>query len=122
MTNAIETLELPADINDPTNALTGKFYSGKNVNTLAEAQVENDFPTSQWVTFRQALQLGRCVRKGEKATAEIIKVVPKKVDDKPAKDGKKKRVIVKTYKVFNIAQTDELTEEQKAAHAVKKAA
>lgn len=111
----IEDLDL--ELGTPVNALTGKPYSGKNVETLAQAQYENGFPTSEWVTFKQALELGRCVRKGEKASARIMKVVPKKkgeTDDAPKADakGKKRRNVVKTYAVFNVAQTEALPAEK----------
>ena len=98
----------------PTNAKTGNEYSGKNIGILLCAQEENGFPTAQWCTFRQALDLGRCVVKGQKASAEIVKVITKKVKNKNTGKLEEKK-IVKAYKVFNIAQTAETPAKEVAA-------
>ena len=104
------------EITEPINAHTAKPYSGKNVGILMGAQEEGGYPTSAWCTFKQALDMGRVVCKGQKASARIIKVVVRK--DK--KTGKDKRV-VKSYSVFNLAQTRELTDEDRAKAAAAKA-
>lgn len=114
----ISTEELDLDIDAervqlPVNAVTGKPYSGGNVATLVMAQIEGGFATSQWLTFKQALELGRCVRKGQKAAARIVKVVPKaKGTDEAPKAQKGRKVTIKTYAVFNLAQTDALPVEK----------
>lgn len=101
------------DLDIQINALTRKPYSGKNIGILAQAQFEGEFPTGEWVTFKQALELGRCVKKGQKAAARILKIVPKKAEKADgSKDEKRKKNVVKTYAVFNIAQTEVLEEKK----------
>lgn len=113
------------EISEPINAHTGVAYSGKNVAELMGAQEAGGYSTSVWCTFNQALEMGRCVSKGQKAAARVIKVVAGKKatdDDKPAKGKKGKGFGMRSYSVFNIAQTQEMTEEEIAAHAERKAA
>ncbi len=106
---------------DPQNALTGKAYQGKNVGELLVAMDEGGCADCRFLTFRQALELGRCVRKGEKCAARITKFV--QFEKKNKTTGKvKKAMAPKTYCVFNIEQTDPMTEEQIAKHAEQKAA
>jgi antirestriction protein ArdC len=49
----------------PRNAVTGRAYSGVNVLILWGAVIERAFPSQDWLTFKQALAAGGCVRKGE---------------------------------------------------------
>jgi antirestriction protein ArdC len=49
----------------PRNAVAGRFYSGVNVLILWGAVIERAFPSQDWLTFKQALAAGGCVRKGE---------------------------------------------------------
>lgn len=118
---APKTIELTADINDPTNALTGNSYSGKNISILAEAVVENGFDSNVWCTFRQALELGRCVIEGQKVSAQCVKVVTKRVKNKRTGKVEDKRT-VRHFNLFNIAQTKVLTEADKAEHKAKREA
>jgi antirestriction protein ArdC len=50
----------------PQNGLTKRSYSGINVLILWAAVIEGGYSSQRWLTFRQALQLGGHVRKGEK--------------------------------------------------------
>jgi antirestriction protein ArdC len=88
----------------PFNLATSAEYSGANISVLLTAQEENAYPTSGWCTFVQALSLGGHVRKGEHGT-KICYIQPRDDDD-----GKKGKVIRKTYTVFNLAQIDGLSE------------
>lgn len=88
------------------NFITREPYSGKNALTLAI--VAASYPTPEFLTFRQALSVGRCVRKGEHGTS-ILKVVQNE-----DKEGKTRRG-VRGYTVFNIAQTDALPNTEAAA-------
>jgi antirestriction protein ArdC len=86
----------------PTNFLTKKAYRGINVFML----FCNDYPTSEWLTYKQAQELGAQVRKGERATP----IVFWSFRDKETEDGEKDSyAFCKTYSVFNIAQIDGLT-------------
>ncbi|MGB8842302.1 MAG: zincin-like metallopeptidase domain-containing protein [Aliidongia sp.] len=55
----------------PKNAATGRRYTGVNVLILWQAVTERGFAGQSWLTFRQALDLGGHVRKGEKGTIVV---------------------------------------------------
>src|SRR3546814_8288396 len=57
-----------ASPNLPRNALSGRRYSGVNVLLLWAAGIEGAYPSASWLTFRQALQAGGNVKKGERGT------------------------------------------------------
>src|SRR5690606_21950765 len=50
----------------PRNALSGRAYSGINVLILWGAIIDGGFASQDWLTFKQALAAGGCVRKGER--------------------------------------------------------
>jgi len=50
----------------PRNAISGRPYSGINVLILWGAVIEGGYPSQDWLTFRQALAAGGCIRKGER--------------------------------------------------------
>jgi antirestriction protein ArdC len=62
------TATAKAPLGLPKNANTGRLYSGINVLILWGVVSERGFPAQSWLTFRQALNLGGHVRKGENAT------------------------------------------------------
>ena len=68
----------------PKNAATGRRYSGVNILILWGAVIEKGFAYQHWLTFRQALDLGGNVRKGEHGTAIVYA-------DRFIPDGEKKR-------------------------------
>lgn len=84
---------------NPVNYVTRQPYNGKNAQTLTIAAL--DYPTAEFLTFRQALSVGRCVRKGQHGT-RILKVVRSENADGETRTG------LRGYTVFNIAQTDAL--------------
>jgi antirestriction protein ArdC len=96
----------------PRNAATGKPYSGINVLILWGALFEREFPSQNWITFRQANTLGGSVRKGEKGTTVCYadKFVPKAARAQPREEGKEPEAIpfLRRYVVFNVAQCDGL--------------
>src|SRR3569833_907904 len=57
-----------ADVGLPKNAATGRSYSGINILILWAAVIDKAYPAQRWLTFRQALDLGGAVRKGERGT------------------------------------------------------
>ncbi len=83
----------------PYNALTGVPYTATNADKLEALGFENP----AFCTFRQALELGRVVRKGQTAAAKLTRVVT--VKDK--KTGQPKRV-AKAFAVFHVSQLGEL--------------
>jgi len=87
----------------PHNALTGNAYAGSNIIFLWSAQIRRGFARPTWATYRQWLQLGGQVRKGEKGTHGIKWVTV--ADDKKAGDAPTK-LVPTVFTVFNVAQQD----------------
>ena len=50
----------------------GQPYSGINILTLWATSMERAFAAPLWMTFKQALELGGCVRKGEKGAPVVF--------------------------------------------------
>lgn len=89
------------------NAITGKEYTGNNQNEL----LATGFEDNRFMTYRQALTIGRVVSKGQKAAATLVKIVEKEVYNK--KTGKKeKKKFPKSFSVFNWTQTEEFVGEE----------
>jgi antirestriction protein ArdC len=89
----------------PRNALTQRAYSGANVILLWSRAQESGFQAPLWLTFKQALELGGNVRKGEKGETVIYVSKVIRTDD----DGQKRAIpFLKAYTVFNVAQCDNL--------------
>ena len=86
----------------PRNVITQKPYRGINVFLLLAMSYESPF----WLTFRQALQLGGTVRKGEKA-CPVVFWKQTTFEDKESGEPQKKRLL-RFYHVFNVAQCDGL--------------
>jgi antirestriction protein ArdC len=94
------------EVGMPRNFNTGKPYNGINVLLLGLRHR----PSPYWLTFRQALERGGNVRKGERG-ATVVKVgqfKPKSEDSAPIQDdGKeKKRNFLREYTVFNASQIE----------------
>ncbi|WP_109354791.1 ArdC family protein [Sphingorhabdus sp. EL138] len=95
----------------PRNAITGRHYSGINILILWGAVIDGGYPSQDWLTFRQALAAGGCVRKGEKGRTIFYadRFTPDE-DRKQEGEGDKPRSIpfLKRFTVFNAAQCDGL--------------
>jgi len=84
------------------NYVTGNTYSGENLVIL----LQTEFVDPNFMTFKQALDVGRVVKKGEKGIG-LKRIVTVKKKDK--KTGKPKMIRVpKFFTVFNFTQTEEL--------------
>lgn len=96
----------------PRNGSTSKTYSGINILILWGAAIEHGRSTQNWLTFKQALSLGGCVRKGEKGTTVVYadRFVPNKERVKAAENGDDPQAVafLKRYTVFNADQCDGL--------------
>lgn len=91
----------------PVNASTGRAYSGINVLALLASQMVANYPTCQWVTYKQAQAMGGQVRKGEKGTRiAIVKRVTRK--RKLRDDEDRAYTMMRSATVFNVAQVDGL--------------
>jgi antirestriction protein ArdC len=96
----------------PCNAATCRAYSGINVMLLWAAGINAGYPTQRWLTFRQALGLGGCVRKGERGTPVVYadRFTPQDERDRADRDGGSARQVafLKRFTVFNVAQVNGL--------------
>lgn len=95
------------EVGIPRNFHTGKTYNGVNVLLLGLRHM----PSPYWLTFRQAKELGGCVRKGEHG-AQVIKVGESKsassddaAKEESAQPGRKK-LFLREYTVFNAVQIE----------------
>lgn len=84
-------------------------YSGMNVLLLWSEQMSRGFASSMWMTFKQALELGAAVRKGETGSTVVFASRFTKAEA-DGKGGEVDREIpfLKTYCVFNVEQIDGL--------------
>ena len=97
----------------PRNAVTGRPYSGINVLILWGAVIEGCYPSQDWLTFRQALAAGGCVRKGERGHTIFYadRFTPDSEREGDAQEGEPRSIpFLKRFVVFNAAQCDGLPE------------
>ena len=106
----------------PRNVVSGRVYSGINVLILWGAVIEGCYPSQDWLTFRQALAAGGCVRKGERGHSVfyVNRFTPENARGEAegsvqgkganASQGSEPRSIpfLKRFTVFNAAQCDGL--------------
>ncbi|WP_292530878.1 zincin-like metallopeptidase domain-containing protein [Methylocystis sp.] len=92
----------------PANAVTGHHYRGINIPILWHAADTHGFPSHAWLTFKQALDKGARVRKGEKGTQIVFtkRFAVKTVD---AEDEERRISMLRAFTVFNVAQVEGLT-------------
>jgi antirestriction protein ArdC len=94
----------------PRNAATGRSYSGINILILWGAVAERGFTGQSWLTFRQALNIGAHVRKGEKGTTVVYadRFIPYRERTRAAETGDEPAAIpfLKRFTVFNADQCD----------------
>ncbi|MGH6616423.1 ArdC family protein [Sphingomonas sp.] len=107
----------------PCNAATARPYSGINILILWGAAITHGYRAQGWLTFRQALDAGGSVRKGERGTTIVYadRFVPRDSENRDADraahplsgaagEGEAARPVafLKRFTVFNIAQIDGL--------------
>jgi antirestriction protein ArdC len=96
----------------PRNALTGRHYSGINVLILWGAVIAEGFPSQGWLTFKQALEAGGNVRKGERGTTVVYadRFTPEAEKERARESGEDAKAIpfLKRFTVFNVAQCEGL--------------
>jgi len=88
----------------PCNATTNKPYRGINPFLLAIAGMK--YTDHRWLTFKQALELGGNVKKGEHGTWITFSSPTVKKD--ASGDVVGKYWLMKSYKVFNVEQCENL--------------
>jgi antirestriction protein ArdC len=97
-----------AGANTPCNALRNRPYSGCNIVLLWMAQAAG-YRTPRFLTFKQALELGGNVRKGEHGTKiHFVKQLERR--EQGADDTSPTRLIpmMREYTVFNVEQCENL--------------
>jgi antirestriction protein ArdC len=96
----------------PKNASTGRAYSGVNILILWGAVAARGFTGQTWLTFRQALNLGAHVRKGERGTTVVFadRFIPSRERSRAAETGAELEAIpfLKRFTLFNTDQCDDL--------------
>src|SRR5262249_52574252 len=93
-------------LNTPANAVTQRPYSGVNILLLWAAR-RHGWPQPRFLTYRQALEAGGHVRKGEHG--KHIVYVGSSIDkESEGQDNPRTYQFLKGYTVFNIAQCEGL--------------
>ena len=91
--------------NTPCNAVTNRPYSGCNVVLLWMAQAAG-YHTPRFLTFKQALELGGHVRKGERGT-KVYFVKQLQIQEDAEGDTSTRLVpMMREYTVFNVDQCE----------------
>ena len=90
------------------NYTTGKFYQGENHGALELFSLTMNFTDPEFLTYRQALGIGRVVKKGETG-ATLFRPCTVKKENKETGEIKLKNSR-KFFTVFNISQTTELVD------------
>ena len=91
----------------------GKNYQGINILLLWAQAMRRGFANPYWMTFKQALELGGNVKKGEKGTRVVYAGAITKKDDNGQSieaDGERRITFLKRYTVFNVEQIEGLPE------------
>ena len=93
----------------PYNVASSRPYSGANVVLLWLKAQQQGWPTLQFLTFKQARELGGNIKHGEKST---IVVFVKQLMVKDRKDEGETRLVpmLKAYRVFHVSQCEGLPE------------
>lgn len=98
-------------LNHPANAGSNRPYSGCNIVLLWMAMQRAAWTLPRFLTFKQAIDLGGNVRKGEHGTkVYFVKQLRVRDTSEPTTDESAQRIIpiMREYTVFNVAQCDGL--------------
>jgi antirestriction protein ArdC len=102
----------------PINAVSRRSYRGINTVLLTLEAQSRGYGRNAWMTYRQAMELGARVRRGESGTTAIFYKLHEfslSTTVEQIEDEKKSKVIsfLRWYTVFNVAQIDGLPERLK---------
>lgn len=88
----------------------GQPYGGINVLTLWASAMTGHFSAPIWMTFRQAIELGGHVRKGEKGAPVVYAntISKTEADESTGDDVERTIPFLKAYTVFNVEQIEDL--------------
>ena len=105
----------------PRNAASGRTYSGINILLLWGAVIERGYPSQNWLTFGQALEVGGSVRKGEKGVTIVFadRFTPEAEKQRALVSGGEPKQVpfLKRFTLFNVAQCDGLPDRMTEAQA-----
>ena len=93
----------------PENVTSGHRYRGINILLLHLTAMDRGYSTSRWLTFKQALDNGAHVRKGESGTP-VVFFKPLEIAEKANTPDATTKVIplLRNFTVFNVDQVDGL--------------
>jgi antirestriction protein ArdC len=104
--------------NVPQNAVTGRPYSGCNVILLWLAR-DRGWATPRFLTFKQALDAGGHVRKGQHGT-KVYFVKQLQVKDGDGEEAESRLIpMMREYTVFNVEQCDGLPDSIRAGKPMR---
>ena len=106
-----------AGANTPCNAVTNRPYSGCNVILLWLAR-DRGWLTPRFLTFKQAIEAGGHVRKGEHGT-KVIFVKQLQIREGEGADDTRLVPMLREYTVFNVAQCEDLPDSIKAGKPMR---
>jgi antirestriction protein ArdC len=87
----------------PKNLSSGRAYRGLNVFLLAS----NGYGSPYWLTYKQAIERGGHVRKGEHGTKIVFWKIGTRETQEPDGDTiERKSVLLRYYTVFNVEQCE----------------
>ena len=87
----------------------GEPYRGINVLWLWRAAAVAGYASPYWFTFRQALELGGHVRKGEKAAQVVYANLYTKTEEDDDREPRERKIpFLRAYSVFNAEQIENL--------------
>ena len=109
----------------PHNPVSKTRYKGLNTIVLRSVAAERGYSDPRWLTYNQAKRIGAQVRKGERGTpVEYWKLPDPRTEGKEpskpdaaegSKEPEKRRIIHRTYTVFNAEQCDKMPQLEKQA-------
>lgn len=89
----------------PENAKTGNCYQGINVPLLWAHQVDRDYTSPLWATYKQWAESGAQVKRGEKGVAIVFYKIFE-VDAPAEQEEAQTRIVARHSTVFNAAQVE----------------
>lgn len=94
----------------------GEPYSGINVLSLWASAMADNFSAPYWMTFKQAIELGGHVRKGETGVPVVYAKTYVRTESDEVSGAEEEHVIpfLRSYTVFNVEQIDGLPEHYSA--------
>jgi antirestriction protein ArdC len=107
-----------AGANTPCNAVSNRPYSGCNVILLWLARGRG-WPTPRFLTFKQALEAGGNVRKGEHGTKVYFVKQLQIIDGEGEETDHRLVSMLREYSVFNVAQCENLPDSVKAGKPMR---